>query len=46
MGGTVEDVLEGALHAAGGITDANAGDLHKIRWSRGSRTDKGALNPP
>jgi len=41
-GGTIEDVLEAALHAAGAISDANMGDLHKIGWSRGSRTDKGA----
>ena len=44
-GGTIEDVLEVALHAAGAISDANAGDLHKIGWSRASRTDKGATSP-
>ncbi len=39
--GTVEDVLESALHAAGAISDANFGELSKVSWSRASRTDKG-----
>lgn len=38
---TIESVLEDALHRAGGISDANAGDLKKIGWARTARTDKG-----
>ena len=37
----VEDVLEGALHAAGGVSAHNLGDLSKLSWSRAARTDKG-----
>ena len=40
-GGTVEDVLQEALYAAGCILTSNAGELHKIGWKRSSRTDKG-----
>jgi len=38
---TVEAELENALFTAGFITEANYGDLHKINWTRASRTDKG-----
>lgn len=38
---TVEDVLEKALHASGGISEDNFGSLQKISWSRSGRTDKG-----
>jgi tRNA pseudouridine38-40 synthase len=38
---TVEEVLEKALHAAGGISDDNFGTLQKVSWSRAGRTDKG-----
>ena len=37
----VEDVLERALHAAGGVSAHNLGDLSKLSWSRAARTDKG-----
>ena len=40
-GDTIEHALETAIHAAGGIADSNFGDLHKVGWSRSSRTDKG-----
>lgn len=40
-GGTVEDVLQQAIHAAGCILPSNYGNLQKIGWSRSSRTDKG-----
>ncbi|KAL0045471.1 hypothetical protein WJX82_007559 [Trebouxia sp. C0006] len=40
-GGTVEDVLQAALDAAGCILPSNFGNLQKIGWSRSSRTDKG-----
>ena len=40
-GGTVEDVLQEALNAAGCILHSNYGSLQKIGWSRSSRTDKG-----
>ena len=35
---TVESVLEEAIYKAGGITEANHGDLHKIGWQRSCRT--------
>ena len=38
---TVEEVLEHALHRAGGISDDNVGSLQKVSWSRCGRTDKG-----
>lgn len=38
---TIEKELIEAIHKAGLITDANKGDLHKLKWSRSSRTDKG-----
>ncbi|KAH3756583.1 tRNA pseudouridine synthase [Pelomyxa schiedti] len=38
---TIEDVLEEALHRAGGISDDNAGSFVKVKWSRCARTDKG-----
>jgi tRNA pseudouridine38-40 synthase len=38
---TVEEVLEQALHRAGGISDDNVGSLQKVSWSRCGRTDKG-----
>ena len=37
----IEDVLELAMHKAGGISQANLGDLSKLSWSRAARTDKG-----
>ena len=40
-GGTVEDVLQQAIYDAGAILPSNYGDLHKIGWTRSSRTDKG-----
>lgn len=40
-GGTVEDVLQKAIYASGAILSSNYGDLHKIGWTRSSRTDKG-----
>ncbi|KAL3133971.1 hypothetical protein ABBQ32_008415 [Trebouxia sp. C0010 RCD-2024] len=40
-GGTVEDVLQQAIYATGAILPSNYGDLHKIGWTRSSRTDKG-----
>jgi len=38
---TVEAEVHKALHAAGAISDANAGDRQKVKWSSASRTDKG-----
>ncbi|KAG2499459.1 hypothetical protein HYH03_002406 [Edaphochlamys debaryana] len=38
---SVEEVMEGALFGAGLIAESNVGDLHKIKWTRNSRTDKG-----
>jgi tRNA pseudouridine38-40 synthase len=38
---TVEDDLESALFAAGGIMASNYGELQKIGWTRAARTDKG-----
>ena len=38
---TIEDVLEKAIHKAGGISDDNFGDLTKVSWMRAARTDKG-----
>lgn len=40
---TIEDDLFQAMHAAGGISDANADDMGfaKIHWMRAARTDKG-----
>uniref|UniRef100_A0A7N0UN13 Pseudouridine synthase I TruA alpha/beta domain-containing protein n=1 Tax=Kalanchoe fedtschenkoi TaxID=63787 RepID=A0A7N0UN13_KALFE len=38
---TIEEELENAIYKAGGILDSNFGSLHKIGWTRSSRTDKG-----
>lgn len=38
---TIEDDLEKAIHAAGGVSDQNYGNFHKIAWQRAARTDKG-----
>lgn len=38
---TIEAALEDAIGKAGGILESNRGALHKIDWSRSSRTDKG-----
>lgn len=38
---TIEAELENAIFKAGGIRDSNYGNLHKIGWTRSSRTDKG-----
>lgn len=38
---TIEAELENAIFKAGGIRESNYGDLHKIGWTRSSRTDKG-----
>ena len=38
---TVEDELERAIVAAGGISADNAGDFSKVGWTRAARTDKG-----
>lgn len=38
---TVEGDLERALFDAGFISPLNFGNLNKIGWCRGSRTDKG-----
>ena len=38
---TVEDELERAIVAAGGISADNAGDFTKVQWTRAARTDKG-----
>ena len=38
---TVEEALEKAIYDAKFIAETNYGDLKKIGWSRGSRTDKG-----
>ena len=40
-GGTVEDVLQQAMYDVGAILPSNYGNLHKIGWTRSSRTDKG-----
>lgn len=37
----IEGELENALFKSGMILQTNYGDLHKIGWSRSSRTDKG-----
>lgn len=37
----VEDVLEEAIAAAGGILPSNVGQAHRTKWTRSSRTDKG-----
>ena len=37
---SVEEELEKALFAIGGIADYNFGDLKKIGWNRATRTDK------
>jgi tRNA pseudouridine38-40 synthase len=37
----IENILEKAIYEAGGISKHNFGDINKIKWSRGSRTDKG-----
>lgn len=38
---TIEEAMEKALFDAEFITQSNYGDLKKIGWGRGSRTDKG-----
>lgn len=38
---TVEESLEKAIYDAKFIAESNFGDLKKIGWARGSRTDKG-----
>ena len=38
---TIEDALEQALFAAGGIEAANHDSLAKVGWNRAARTDKG-----
>ncbi|WCJ34964.1 hypothetical protein M5689_016240 [Euphorbia peplus] len=38
---TVEEELEKAIYKAGGIRESNFGNLHKVGWTRSSRTDKG-----
>ena len=38
---TVEERLERAIYEAGGISDANFGELQKVKWSRAARTDAG-----
>ena len=38
---TIEKMLEKALLLAGGISEENFGNIHKISWSRTARTDKG-----
>lgn len=37
---TIEDALEAAIFASGGILPSNMGSLKKLGWSRSSRTDK------
>jgi tRNA pseudouridine38-40 synthase len=37
---TIEEVLEAAIFASGGILESNRGNLGKVGWSRSSRTDK------
>lgn len=37
---TIERELVRAIEAAGAVSEANAGDLTKIGWSRSARTDK------
>eukprot|EP00290_Baffinella_frigidus_P018830 CAMPEP_0180199838 /NCGR_PEP_ID=MMETSP0987-20121128/5923_1 /TAXON_ID=697907 /ORGANISM="non described non described, Strain CCMP2293" /LENGTH=165 /DNA_ID=CAMNT_0022154951 /DNA_START=93 /DNA_END=587 /DNA_ORIENTATION=+ len=38
---TIEGEVHKALVAAGAISDSNAGDRKKVKWSSASRTDKG-----
>eukprot|EP00743_Colponemidia_sp_Colp-15_P007607 GILK01008230.1.p1 GENE.GILK01008230.1~~GILK01008230.1.p1 ORF type:complete len:545 (+),score=93.38 GILK01008230.1:94-1728(+) len=38
---TVEEILERAIFEAGGLSQENFGELHKSKWSRSARTDKG-----
>jgi len=38
---SIEDELEKAICAAGGISESNAGDFSKVSWARAARTDKG-----
>ena len=38
---TIEAALEGALAKAGRVLESNVGALHKMAWTRSSRTDKG-----
>ncbi|XP_065880404.1 putative tRNA pseudouridine synthase [Euphorbia lathyris] len=38
---TIEEELENAIFKAGGIRESNYGKLHKVAWTRSSRTDKG-----
>lgn len=38
---TLEDAIEKAIYAAGGIMPSNYGQLKKIAWTRSARTDKG-----
>lgn len=38
---TVECILEKALFLAGGMDEANFGNLQKLQWSRAARTDRG-----
>lgn len=38
---TVEKHLEKALYLAGGISETNFANLHKIQWTRTARTDRG-----
>ena len=42
---TIEEVLSKALNKAGGITDQNMERLHKVKWMRCARTDKGTSVP-
>ncbi len=38
---TVEGIVHKALHESGAISESNAYDRRKIKWSSASRTDKG-----
>lgn len=38
---TIEEFIEKAIYDSGFIAESNYGDLKKIGWARGSRTDKG-----
>ncbi|KAJ3682885.1 hypothetical protein LUZ60_013112 [Juncus effusus] len=38
---TIEAELESAIFKSGGILPSNFGNLHRIGWTRSSRTDKG-----
>jgi tRNA U38,U39,U40 pseudouridine synthase TruA len=38
---TVESVLVAAVLASGAVIPSNAAALHKMDWSRSSRTDRG-----